>query len=108
VAKLWNKFLVVRRDGTVPEWPYLVMGARDPYVPGAIRQYAKLAQEAGEPEDYTSDLYRLADSFDQYRQTYGEGDPASPPHREDDPLVVSRIKTGSTPDGWRETERGGS
>ena len=30
--KLFNKFLVQRRDGSVPEWPWLVMGAADPAV----------------------------------------------------------------------------
>lgn len=101
MAKLWNKFLVVRRDGSVPDWPYLVMGARDPYVPGAIRRYAELATEAGEDNDYVEDLYRLAESFEEYRRLHGAGDPASPAHREDDPTIVKMIKAGSTPDGWK-------
>jgi hypothetical protein len=98
---LWDKFLVVRRDGTVPDWPYLVMGARDPYVPEAIRRYAEVAQAGGEDDDYVNDLYRLANSFEEYRQEHGAGDPAASAHREDDPSVVGRIKAGSTPDGWR-------
>ncbi len=102
--KLWNKFLVVRRDGSVPDWPYFVMGARDPYVPEAIRTYAELARQGGEDPEYVADLHRLADSFEEYRNLHGEGDPASGPHRQDDPGVVARIKAGSTPDGWRASD----
>lgn len=39
--KIFNKFLVVRRDGTVPDWPYLVLGARDPAAPAALRTLAE-------------------------------------------------------------------
>lgn len=100
--KLWDKFLVLRRDGTIPDWPYLVMGARDPLVPYAIRAYAEQAAKTTtfDPE-YVADLYRLADSFDEYRRIHGDGDPDAGPHREDDPDVVSRFKAGSTPDGWK-------
>jgi len=103
MAKLWDKYLVVRRDGSVPEWPYLVMAATDPAVPGAIRAYADTCKldEALDPE-YVADLYRLADSFDEWRVTHHLGDPDAPPHRLDDPNVVCRIRAGSTPDGWRE------
>lgn len=102
MAKLWNKYLVQRRDGTVPSWPYLVMGAADPAVPVAIRAYADECERLGglDPE-YVTDLRRLADSFDEWRKTHSTGDPDAPAHRLDDPSVVARIKAGSTPDGWR-------
>jgi hypothetical protein len=99
--KLWDKFLVVRRDGTVPDWPYLVMGARDPHAPAAIRAYAEAAGDTGEDPGYVSDLLRLADSFEEYARMYGYGDPAAGPHRTDDPATVERMKAGSTPDGWK-------
>jgi hypothetical protein len=42
-----GKYLVLRRDGTVPDWPYLVMGAADPVVPVALRAYAVEAERVG-------------------------------------------------------------
>lgn len=99
--KLWNKYLVQRRDGSVPDWPYLVIGASDPAAPAAIRALAEASHQAGMFADYTEDLERLADSFEEWRATHTDGDPDAPPHRPDDPDVVSRIKAGSTPDGWR-------
>jgi hypothetical protein len=99
--KLWNKYLVKRRDGSVPDWPYLVLGAADPYAPAAIREYAAAAQSDGEDIAYVEDLERLAVSFEEWRAQHGAGDPSAPPHRTDDPDTVNQIKAGSTPDGWR-------
>src|SRR5215467_4596370 len=96
--RLFNKFLVIRRDGSVPEWPYLVMGARDPAVPPALRAYADAAH--GMDEEYLSDIRALADSFEQYRMIHGPGDPDAPPHRPDDPEVVRMIRGGSVPRDW--------
>lgn len=40
----WSgKYLVVRRDGTAPAWPYIVLGARDPSAPAALRAYVEHA-----------------------------------------------------------------
>lgn len=96
--KLWNKFLVMRRDGTVPEWPYIVMGGRDPAAPTAIRAYADKAEELGMDSEYVHDLRGLADDFETYRQTHGNGDPDAPPHRTDNPDVISRFKRGTQRD----------
>lgn len=51
LAGLWRKnpetpegkYLIKRRDGTVPEWPSLVLGAKDPAAPAAINAYADAA-----------------------------------------------------------------
>ncbi len=94
--KLWDKFLVVRRDGSVPEWPYFVMGARDPMVPAALRAYADKAEKLGiGDQEWWDDLRGQAGDFERYLSENGEGDPGAPPHRIDDPAVVSRIKAGS-------------
>lgn len=92
--KLWDlpKFLVVRRDGTVPEWPYLVMGARDPAAPAALRAYAAAARTVGMDPEYADDIDRLAVDFEEYRLNHGDGDPDAPPHREDDPAVLARLR----------------
>lgn len=42
-----GKYLVKRRDGTIPEWPNFVLGAKDPAAPAALRAYADSARELG-------------------------------------------------------------
>lgn len=101
MAKLWNKFLVVRRDGTVPDWPYIVMGAADPAVPFALAAYADAALMLGMDPEYVDDIRVLADSFLEWRDTHTTGDPDAAKHRPDDPEVVSRIKAGTVPYGWK-------
>lgn len=95
MAGLWNKFLVMRRDGSVPEWPYFVIGARDPAAPAALTAYAHEAQRLGMDPEYAKDLVRLADEFDRWREAAGEGDPDAPPHRVDDPEIIARWRTGT-------------
>lgn len=89
-----GKFLVVRRDGSVPAWPHFVLGARDPAVPTALRAYADKAAELGMDPEYVSSVRDLAKDFDNYRQFNGEGDADAPPHRHDDPKVL-RAMTGN-------------
>lgn len=103
--KLWDKYLVVRRDGTVPDWPYFVLAASDPAAPAAIRMYAGMAGKEGMDTDYVDDLFRLANSFEEWRTMNATGDPDAPQHRSDDLEVVSKIKAGSTPDGWKDFNR---
>ena len=94
--KLWDKFLVQRRDGTVPEWPYIVLGARDPAVPAALRALADEYENIGgyDPE-YIADIRQLAEEYGTFRDFYGSGDPDAGPHRTDDPTVVERITFGT-------------
>ena len=93
--KLWNKFLMVRRDNTVPDWPYIVLGGRDPATPAAIRALAAECRRLGMDPEYCDDLVGLASDFEEYRAEFGEGDPDAGPHRTDDPAVVSRFKRGT-------------
>lgn len=63
-----GKFLVVRRDGTVPHWPHFVLGARDPASPTALRAYADACGGMpGFDADYIASIRELADDFDAYR-----------------------------------------
>lgn len=87
-----GKFLVVRRDGTVPEWPHFVMGARDPAVPAALRAYAMEARRLGMDPQFCEDVTLLAREFDAYRLAHGAGDPDAPPHRHDDPETVAKMR----------------
>lgn len=88
-----GKFLVVRRDGSVPHWPHFVLGARDPYAPAALRAYADAVEAGGmlDPE-YVASIRELADDFGVYRAEHGNGDPDAPPHRVDDPAVLKAMR----------------
>jgi hypothetical protein len=96
MSLLWDKYLVVRRDGTVPDFPYLVIGARDPNAPAALRAYADEAERRGigDPE-WWADIHGQASDFERYRAEHGVSDPEAPPHRPDDPETIARFKAGS-------------
>lgn len=87
-----GKFLVVRRDGTVPHWPHFVLGARDPAAPAALRAYAKECNRRGLDPDYVTSLLDLAGDFEVYLLQQGKGDPDAPPHREDNPNVIAAMR----------------
>lgn len=100
-----GKYLVMRRDGTVPDWPHFVIGARDPASFAALMAYAAEAERLnavaarsgseGLPtynQAFIDDVRKMAFEFDDYRRKNGVGDPDAPPHRKDDPDVVSKMK----------------
>lgn len=98
--KLWAKtethsegrYLVVRRDGTVPAWPHFVMGARDPFAAETLRAYADITSEGGADQEYVNSILDLANDFDAYRTREGNGDPEAPPHRKDDPATLEAMR----------------
>ena len=94
--KLFNKFLVQRRDGTVPEWPWLVIAAADPVAPYALHAYAEEARRLGLDSEYCDQVDALADRFDEWRRSNHMGDPDAPAHRPDDPNVVALIPEFAT------------
>lgn len=87
-----GKFLVVRRDGTIPAWPHFVLGARDPAAPAALRAYALACSSEGLDSEYIASINELADDFARYRQLHGSGDADAPPHRTDDPQVIAAMR----------------
>lgn len=89
-----GKFLVLRRDGTVPDWPAFVLGARDPAAPAALRAYAVAAANRGMDTAFVDDVHKLANEFEEYRRKNGEGDPDAPPHRKDLPIIIEMMKLG--------------
>jgi hypothetical protein len=91
-----GKYLVLRRDGTVPEWPSFTLGARDPAAPAALRAYAIAALEAGMNEGFANSVSKLADEFEEYRKEHGEGDPEAGRHRIDDPSIIEKMKLGKS------------
>lgn len=55
--------VVLRRDGTVPEWEWFVLGARDPAAIAALLAYADTAKLLGWDPQYVTDLYTLAEKW---------------------------------------------
>lgn len=86
------KFLVVRRDGTTPDWLYFVMGARDPAVPLALKSYAEAASMCGMDIDFVNSVNDLSEYFADYRSSNGSGDHDAPPHRTDLPLAIGLMR----------------
>lgn len=102
MAGLWRKnpetsegkYLVKRRDGTVPAWPFFVIAASDPAAPRTLRAYADAAEVAGMDPKYVRDVRDMADEFEMWRCRHGEGDPDGGRHRTDDPATVAEMKKG--------------
>jgi hypothetical protein len=102
MAGLWRnnpetregKYLVKRRDGTIPEWPYFVIGAKDPAAPATLRAYADAASRLGMDPRYVRDVRQLADTFAFWLESRGCGDPDAPRHREDDPAIIAEMEQG--------------
>lgn len=89
-----GKYLVVRRDGSVPDWPSFVLGAKDPAAPAALRAYTAAAEALGMDPQYVGDVRRLADEFDKHREKAGKGDPDANLHRKDHPRVIQAMESG--------------
>jgi hypothetical protein len=87
-----GKFLVVRRDGSVPHWPHFVLGARDPAASKALLAYAREAERIGMDYEFVASIIELAGDFHRYRLDEGNGDPDAPPHRVDDQAVIRAMR----------------
>lgn len=101
MAGLWRnnpdtpggKYLVKRRDGTIPEWAYMVFGERDPAAPAALRGYADKAEQLGFDPQYVADVRAMADEWERNLASgvTTPGDPDAPRHRKDDPTTVAEM-----------------
>jgi len=89
-----GKYLVKRRDGSVPPWPSFVLGGADPAAPAALRAYARKARELGYSPGYCDAIERLASTFVDYHAGHAPGDPDRGPHRIDDPVTIAEMKKG--------------
>ncbi len=90
-----GKYLVVRRDGTVPEWPHFVLGGFDPCAEAALHAYAHEAARRGLEVDYTQSVHELAVDFGLLATTpaaVAKADPDAPPHRHDNPAVLAMMR----------------
>lgn len=91
-----GKYLIKRRDGTIPQWPWFVLGAADPAAPYALRCYADEAERQGMDPTYVFDIRRMAYIFEDYQQRNPKGDPDAPKHRVDDPVTVAEMAKGNS------------
>jgi hypothetical protein len=90
-----GKYLVKRRDGTVPEWPSFVLGAADPMVPWTLRFYAVCGFLRGHFRwSMMRALWRFAGTMRRWRREHWIGDPGRGIHRKDDPETVAEMKKG--------------
>lgn len=97
MPQLTSKYLVVRRDGTVPKWPAFVLGSRDPAAPAALRAYAKEAEKLGMDPHYVRMVLDTAEQFEDYRSKEGGSDPDAPPlQRTDDWAVLEALRGDPT------------
>lgn len=102
--KLWQKtdgdyregkYLIVRRDGTIPNWPAFICGGNDPASSAALRAYADEADVLGYEAEYVASVRELADDFEQRARAVAgtvKVDPEAPPHRIDNPSVVAMMR----------------
>jgi hypothetical protein len=89
-----GKYLVLRRDGTIPEWPHFVLGGNDPAAPAALMAYARAAEELGFEREYVDSARELADRF--ASRVGRKSDPEAPPHRKDDEGVILLMRNGGS------------
>lgn len=72
-----RKYIVQRQDGSVPEWPWFVLGGCDPFAPRAILHYAGLIEQEpslivlglsspAEKQAYVSHLVALARAMEEF------------------------------------------
>jgi hypothetical protein len=87
-----GKYLVVRRDGTIPPWPHFVLGADDPNAPAALRAYADEGDKNGLDPEYTASLRELASDWEHRDRTNSKADPDAPPHRVDNPSIIQLMR----------------
>jgi hypothetical protein len=90
-----GKYLVVRRDGTIPTWPSFVLGGADPMSPATLRFYSIYGFIRGHfTWAFVKAAWRWARTMKQWRKEHGTGDPGRGIHRADDPAIVEQMKKG--------------
>jgi len=90
-----GKYLVVRRDGSVPEWPHFVIGGFDPCAAAGLRAYAEEARRHGYDPAYCDSIVDLASDFEKLSATpraVAIADPDAPPHRKDLAEVIDVMR----------------
>lgn len=99
MAKIWvkgeeapeGKYLVVRRDGTIPDWGHFVLSYDDPATPVALNAYAHACEMLEMDPEYVASIRALVEELSQ-RPRSEKSDPDSGPHRKDLPAVVRLMR----------------
>lgn len=86
-----QKYLVQRRDGSVPKWPWFVLGARDPAALVALQAYADEAEKLGMDEGYVEFIRRVVDEMRDFQVEAGPGDPDKGGFRDLDPEIAEKM-----------------
>jgi hypothetical protein len=90
-----GKYLVQRRDGSIPRWPLFVIGGNDPAAPAALFAYALEAERLGMAADYVRDMRDMAEDWAAQQAEFGTtGNPDAPPDLTDDPDTVAKMRQG--------------
>lgn len=94
--------IVLRRDGTPVETPYMVLLVRDPAFDAAMRAYADEAERLGYDPAYIADIRALAAAAPAMRASIDaakgcKGDPDAPRHRKDDPAILAWARSIGKP-----------
>lgn len=58
-----DMFTIRRRDGSIPDWPFVVISAHDPHSVAALNGYADAAAKCGFDTTYVEHVRRLAAEF---------------------------------------------
>lgn len=106
MAGLWRnetgtregKYLVKRRDGTIPAWAWFVLGERDPAAPAALRAYANEAERLGMDPKFVADIRAMSLEWDaaQAGGLTPLGNPDAGRHRVDDPATIAEMSIVGT------------
>jgi hypothetical protein len=86
-----GKFLVLRRDGTVPAWPYFVLGGKDESSHAALMGYAQYEIRQGRYQSGI-EVMELAGQFLSYSLVHREEPDVK---RVDDPAVIAIFRGGN-------------
>ena len=86
-----GKYLVVRRDGTIPDWGHFVISYTDPAAPVALNAYAQAAEMLDMDPEYVASIRELAAELSELPRD-PKSDPDSGPHRKDNPAVVRLMR----------------
>ena len=100
--RLWNnnpetiegKYpIVLRRDGSVLDVPYMVITFNDPCAPASFRAYADAAEAQDLDPEYVADFRAMALRAEELQEAGHVGDPDAPRHRRDDPAILAWART---------------
>jgi hypothetical protein len=77
--KIEPKYKLTRTsDGTVPDWPYFVLGARDPAANAAMQAYLIRITQLGYSEEYIDTVDAIADQMEDHFSDHAPSDVGQP------------------------------